>query len=86
MDCKLNFIVKPQANRKKIFPLRRKSNIFDNMMALMEKYAFNLEELVQQRTNQLSEEKKKTENLLLRMLPRYSVDSFMLAPFDNDIF
>lgn len=48
----------------------RKSNIFDNMMALMEKYAFNLEELVQHRTMQLSEEKKKTENLLLRMLPR----------------
>lgn len=50
--------------------LSRKSNIFDNMMALMEKYAYNLEELVQQRTNQLSEEKKKTENLLLRMLPK----------------
>lgn len=52
------------------FYLNRKSNIFDNMMALMEKYAFNLEELVQHRTMQLSEEKKKTENLLLRMLPR----------------
>ena len=48
----------------------RKNNIFDNMMALMEKYAYNLEELVQDRTTQLSEEKKKTENLLLRMLPR----------------
>lgn len=40
------------------------------MMALMEKHAYNLEELVQERTTQLSEEKKKTENLLLRMLPR----------------
>lgn len=48
----------------------RKSNMFDNMMALMEKYAYNLESLVQERTTQLSEEKKKTENLLLRMLPR----------------
>jgi guanylate cyclase len=47
-----------------------KSNIFDNMLSLMEKYAFNLEELVQERTNQLVEEKKKTENLLLRMLPK----------------
>lgn len=44
--------------------------MFDNMMALMEKYAYNLESLVQERTIQLSEEKKKTENLLLRMLPR----------------
>ncbi|RWS09764.1 guanylate cyclase 32E-like protein, partial [Dinothrombium tinctorium] len=46
-----------------------KPNIFDNMIAIMEKYAYNLEGLVQERTNQLVEEKKKTENLLLRMLP-----------------
>jgi guanylate cyclase, other len=36
----------------------------------MEKYAYNLEDLVQDRTNQLMEEKKKTESLLLRMLPK----------------
>lgn len=36
----------------------------------MEKYAYNLEGLVQERTNQLYEEKKKTETLLLRMLPK----------------
>ncbi|XP_064478005.1 guanylate cyclase 32E-like isoform X2 [Ornithodoros turicata] len=47
-----------------------KPNIFDNMIAMMEKYAYNLESLVQERTNQLMEEKKKTENLLLRMLPK----------------
>ncbi|XP_074600501.1 guanylate cyclase 32E-like [Brevipalpus obovatus] len=47
-----------------------KPNIFDNMIAIMEKYAYNLEGLVQERTNQLLEEKKKTENLLLRMLPK----------------
>uniref|UniRef100_T1KKV6 Guanylate cyclase n=1 Tax=Tetranychus urticae TaxID=32264 RepID=T1KKV6_TETUR len=47
-----------------------KPNIFDNMIAIMEKYAYNLEGLVQERTNQLVEEKKKTENLLLRMLPK----------------
>ena len=51
----------------------RKSNIFDNMIAILEKYACNLEGLVQERTNQLIEEKKKTENLLLRMLPKYSL-------------
>lgn len=56
---------------KKIVCVCRKSNIFDNIMSLMEKYAFNLEELVEERTNQLLEEKKKTENLLLRMLPKY---------------
>ncbi|XP_075726220.1 guanylate cyclase 32E-like [Rhipicephalus microplus] len=47
-----------------------KSNIFDNMIAMMEKYASNLESLVQERTRQLLEEKKKTERLLHRMLPR----------------
>ena len=48
----------------------RRSNIFDNMLAMMEKYANNLEGLVAERTDQLMEEKKKTEALLLRMLPK----------------
>ncbi|KAG8308178.1 Guanylate cyclase 32E [Homalodisca vitripennis] len=47
-----------------------KPNIFDNMLAIMEKYAYNLEGLVQERTNQLTEEKKKTDALLNRMLPK----------------
>ena len=47
-----------------------KANIFDNMLAIMEKYATNLEAIVDERTLQLSEEKKKTEALLLTMLPR----------------
>ena len=54
-----------------VFPLvSRKSNIFDNMLAIMEKYADNLEVIVAARTDQLVEEKKKTEALLLRMLPK----------------
>lgn len=40
--------------------LSRKPNIFDNMIAMMEKYANNLEALVDERTDQLQEEKKKT--------------------------
>ncbi|CAL1540554.1 unnamed protein product [Lymnaea stagnalis] len=47
-----------------------KSNIFDNMLAMMEKYANNLEAVVAERTEQLRQEKRMTENLLLRMLPR----------------
>ena len=41
------------------------------MLELMEKYSYNLEGLVQERTHQLMEEKKKTEELLYRMLPRW---------------
>lgn len=59
--------------RTKLRPLRKgmKPNIFDNMLAMMEKYANNLEALVDERTDQLIEEKKKTEALLYEMLPRY---------------
>ena len=37
---------------------------------MMEKYADNLEDLVSERTAQLMEEKKKTDALLDRILPR----------------
>ncbi|XP_050393001.2 guanylate cyclase 32E isoform X2 [Patella vulgata] len=58
--------------RTRLKPMQQglKANIFDNMLAMMEKYANNLEALVAERTDQLSVEKKMTENLLLRMLPR----------------
>ncbi|KAG8182191.1 hypothetical protein JTE90_017142 [Oedothorax gibbosus] len=46
------------------------SNIFDHMLSIMEKYASNLEAVVRDRTDKLRQEKKKTENLLLRMLPK----------------
>jgi len=49
----------------------RKSNIFDNMIAIMEKYSKNLEEIVEERTNQLREEKRRTEELLHQMLPEW---------------
>ena len=45
-------------------------NIVDNMVAKLEKYADNLEEIIQQRTQQLVDEKKKTDMLLYRMLPQ----------------
>ncbi|XP_050344791.1 speract receptor isoform X2 [Nymphalis io] len=60
-----------KAVRARLRPLRKgmKPNIFDNMIAMMEKYANNLEALVDERTDQLQEEKKKTEALLEEMLP-----------------
>lgn len=45
-------------------------NIMDNMISLMEKYTDHLEETVRERTQQLEEEKAKTDALLYRMLPK----------------
>lgn len=57
----------------------RPTNIMDNMMAMMEKYATNLEAVVEKRTAQLVEEKKKTEVLLYRMLPPSVASQLMLG-------
>ena len=48
----------------------RKVNIMDTMVIKLEKYANNLEEIVDKRTDELLQEKKKTDDLLYRMLPR----------------
>jgi guanylate cyclase len=40
-------------------------------MIMMEKYTYNLEGIVQERTDQLVEQKKKIETLLHRVLPKY---------------
>ncbi|KAL8614638.1 hypothetical protein ACOMHN_037490 [Nucella lapillus] len=77
--------------RSKLKPIQKglKSNIFDNMLAMMEKYADNLEALVEERTDLLIEEKKKTEELLHEMLPRTVADQLMTGKrveadtFDN---
>ena len=41
----------------------------DNMIKMMERYSNNLEEMVEEKTGQVEEEKKKSENLLYKMLP-----------------
>ena len=44
----------------------------DHMLKTMEKYANDLEEVINERTGQLIEEKRKTDMLLYKMLPMYS--------------
>ena len=59
-----------------VIPAARKLDIMDNMLNMMEKYANNLEEIVTQRTAELTDEKKKTDRLLYSMLPRYASQTF----------
>lgn len=57
----------------------RKANIVDTMFQMLEKYSNNLEELIRERTEQLDLEKKKTEQLLDRLIPRYFLYNFSLS-------
>ena len=50
----------------------RKFDIMDSMLKKLEKCADNLEDIVQQRTAELFDEKQKTDMLLHRMLPPYA--------------
>ena len=51
------------------FACCRKFDIVDSMLRKLEKYADNLENIVEQRTAELIDEKHKTDMLLHRMLP-----------------
>lgn len=65
----------------------RKVNIVDTMFQMLEKYSNNLEELIRERTEQLDFEKKKTEQLLNRMLPSSVAEKLKLGmPVDPEEF
>lgn len=52
------------------FRANESSNILDNLLSRMEQYANNLESLVQERTSDYLEEKRKAEDLLYQLLPK----------------
>ena len=51
----------------------------DNMLRMMEKYADNLEELVEEKTHQYMEEKRKADLLLYSMMPVLVLQIFVLV-------
>ncbi|CAG2104529.1 unnamed protein product [Medioppia subpectinata] len=66
--------------RSKLKKLRqggKHHNIMDGMIVKLETYANNLEQLVDERTGLLREEKLKTESLLHRMLPQSAAAQLM---------
>lgn len=51
----------------------------DDLLRRMEQYATNLEALVSEKTEALSQEKRRSEELLYQVLPRYDYNcSFIL--------
>ncbi|XP_072402724.1 atrial natriuretic peptide receptor 1 isoform X1 [Diabrotica undecimpunctata] len=58
--------------KHKLHQLNKKENgnLMDNLLARMEQYANNLETLVEERTNDYLEEKKKCEQVLYQLLPK----------------
>jgi len=49
----------------------------DDLLRRMEQYANNLEALVEEKTEQLSLEKRRSEELLYQVLPRYQNRSLL---------
>jgi len=45
----------------------------DDLVLRMEQYANNLEALVEEKTDQLSQEKRRSEELLFQVLPRLAI-------------
>ena len=59
------------------------STLTENLLIRMEQYATDLEMIVRQRTNQLAEEKKKTEELLYQILPKFVYTFFFIHLFST---
>ncbi|XP_057289487.1 atrial natriuretic peptide receptor 1-like isoform X2 [Hydractinia symbiolongicarpus] len=67
--------VRPSFNEIKKFIKKistgKETNVFEHMVKMLEKYSNNLENVVEERTKLLIEEKKKTDDLIYRLLPSF---------------
>ncbi|KAK6753731.1 hypothetical protein RB195_012989 [Necator americanus] len=61
------------------FNSNKSSNLMDHVFNVLEQYASNLEEEVQARMKELTEEKKKSDILLYRMLPKQVAEKLKLG-------
>ena len=68
MKCEMKTVMKSLGLNSS---LSANSTLTENLLVRMEQYASDLEMIVKQRTNELAEEKKKTEELLYQILPKY---------------
>ncbi|KAH7716514.1 guanylyl cyclase [Aphelenchoides avenae] len=57
----------------------RSTNLMDHVFGMLEQYATSLEEEVDERTKELVEEKKKSDILLYRMLPKQVAEKLKLG-------
>ena len=54
-------------------------NFLDNLLARMEQYSSNLEQIVMEKTESLMEEKRKTDELLYQLLPKFIAEELKLG-------
>ncbi|KAL3112864.1 hypothetical protein niasHT_015570 [Heterodera trifolii] len=59
--------------------LRNHQNLMDYVYGMLEQYDSSLEQEVEERTKELVEEKRKSDILLYRMLPRQVADKLKLG-------
>ncbi|XP_045871891.1 guanylate cyclase D-like [Meles meles] len=57
----------------------KKTSVADSMLWMLEKYSQNLEDLIQERTEELELERQKTERLLSQMLPQSVAEALKMG-------
>ncbi|CAI4228489.1 unnamed protein product [Auanema sp. JU1783] len=75
--------------RDRLKPLSKglKGNIADNIMELLDRYRYNLEDVIKERTDELEEERRRNERLLLQLLPSSVADSLKNGrPVDAEFY